>query len=118
MIIEPVKVILYFYIVGFFVVGIMNVFMIDEIIKYQFLTHRDKWERDGKPRGLFFNPENSSYISFNIVSVKLYFTKPSWIIEDERAIKLYIRFKFWTKLGKYFALSLIPSVIIFVELLR
>ena len=76
---------------------------VDDLIKYQFDHFHDVWISDGKPRGMFFNPKNSSYASFCTVSFRLSWVgKPSWVGKDSNAENLYRKLEFWDKTSKYF----------------
>jgi len=86
----------------------------DRLIEYQYLHHNDAWLIDGKPRGMFFNPSGSSYISFCIVGFKLGWKSevPGWVITDNEALKLYENVKLWNKLTKYFLIAFFPLLVI------
>jgi len=84
----------------------------DRVIEYQFNNFHKFWVGDGCPRGVFFNPKNSSIVSFWIASFKVLWTeKPKWICGDNIAILLYRKLRFWDKAVKYYVIAFFPLLI-------
>ena len=86
----------------------------DRLIEYQHNYHKDAWEYDGKPRGMFFNPIGGSYISFNLVCWRLFRRTevPRWAVGDSTALKLYKNVELWNKMNKYFYIAFFPLLIV------
>jgi len=86
----------------------------DRLIEYQYLHHNDAWLIDGKPRGMFFNPEGSSYISYCLVGFKLGWKLdvPAWVTDDNEARMLFENVRFWNKITKYFLIGFFPTLVI------
>lgn len=87
-------------------------FAFDNLIEYQYQNYREEWVKLGRPRGMFFNPKDASYLSLYIASFQLPHTKPDWIEEGSRAEELYGNYKIWGKVVKWYAIAFLPLVIV------
>jgi hypothetical protein len=83
----------------------------DGFIKYQYENYQDEWLDDGKPRGMFFNPKESSYLYFWIQTFTLYRGIPMWAEDDAVAIKKYGKIQFWAKITKIYLILFFPALI-------
>jgi len=84
----------------------------DDLIEYQYENYKDEWLASRKPRGMFFNPRGSSYLSFCIESMFTYRNKPDWLKGDRNAENLYKKITFWKTIVKWYVIAFIPLVII------
>ena len=81
-------------ILGIFI-GLMGVllfafFNFDNLVKIEYRKYRDEWTIDGKPRGFFWRPRESTWFSSSIAMQKLsfrwLFKTPQWMSNDPEAI--------------------------------
>jgi hypothetical protein len=81
-------------ILGIFI-GLMGVllfafFNFDNLVKIEYRKYRDEWTIDGKPRGFFWRPPESTWFSSSIAMKKLsfrwLFRTPQWMTNDPDAI--------------------------------
>ncbi|MAF43500.1 MAG: hypothetical protein CMI54_04925 [Parcubacteria group bacterium] len=88
----------------------------DRLIQYQNQNYHQSWTLDGKPRGMFYNPENSSYSAMCSLSFKLPNTKPEWVQGDNNAEQLYANYKFLGKIIKWYAIAFLPLVFLSISI--
>ena len=72
----------------------------DRLIAAQYESHRDAWERDGKPRGTFWLPADEDIrfqIKARLVVFGWLFETPSWVEGDNNARRLLSRYR-WVSL--------------------
>ena len=100
-------------IVIFLIIGLIYTIRFDRLLEYQYKNCHESWLRSGSPRGMFFKPPGSSVLSYWLVSFKaMRDAKPDWIDEDEHALALYEKMKFWNRVIKTYAVCFLPLVII------
>lgn len=87
--------------IGFFILLILTVFLnwlfYDLLIRIEWLRFPLDWAKDGYPIGMFhILPDSLSLggmVSRNRLLSKWIFNKPSWIMKDEKAERLYVFFR-------------------------
>jgi hypothetical protein len=81
-------------ILGIFI-GLMAVLLFafvnfDNLVKIEYRKYKDEWTIDGKPRGFFWRPPESTWFSSPIAMQKLsfrwLFKTPKWMNNDPEAI--------------------------------
>ena len=69
----------------------------DRLIRHQYHTHRDTWERDGRPRGYLFSPPETTWFHSGLATGRCsggwLFWTPSWIRSDSVARALLSRMR-------------------------
>ncbi len=88
----------------------------DNFIEYQNIHRHKYWLKDGKPRGMFYNPKGGSFISMYVISFTLPKNCPDWAKNDQVAADLYSKYKFWGKLTKWYAIAFLPLAIVATSL--
>ncbi len=70
------------------------------LVKWEYANHRQEWEADGRPGGIFWMPPVSGFwatlrsgFARNVVSLKWLFITPPWARADARAKKLLRRLR-------------------------
>ncbi len=65
-------------------------FNFDVLVKIEHRKYRDEWNFDGKPRGFFWRPVESTWFSSSIaaqkLSLRLLFKTPNWVHNDIEAM--------------------------------
>ena len=78
------------YIIIFFIV--LEFYLNDKLIKYQYLKYNDEWISDGKPTGFFWRPKEiplfSGHFARNLRLSDWFFFTPEWIKNDRYALFL------------------------------
>lgn len=100
----------------YLLVGLRCTLLVDSLIRWLHKKDNDIWESLGKPRGLFFNPSQSSYISYICLSFQLSFHKPCWLADSLFADTLYAKFNFWQKIGLFLSVFILPVMAISLTL--
>jgi len=96
----------------FIFIWVFSSLSFDRVIEYQYENYREQWIMDGKPRGMFFHPKGSSYFSFWLTCFTLHKDLPDWVKNDNNAIAIYKKLKFWNKATKYYLITLFPTLIL------
>jgi hypothetical protein len=73
----------------------------DRILEAQYSDHRDAWEHDGKPRGLFWTPPEegliergfSSRVKSGLAQGRWCWKIPDWAIDDTNAQSLIRKYR-------------------------
>jgi hypothetical protein len=81
-----------------FVVASIGTFgAFDRLIEHEYESHRDAWERDGRPIGFLFHPPEAKFfrgsIAFQRCALIWPFSTPRWTRDDTRAISLLTRLR-------------------------
>ncbi len=86
------------------------VFLFDDFVEYQYINYRNEWIDDGKPRGYYFSPKGSSYLSMMIIGFKMPFKKgePDWVLGDLVAKKKHRRLITVNKVWLWYCLLIFP----------
>jgi hypothetical protein len=69
----------------------------DRLIRHEYHTHRDAWERDGRPKGVLFTPPEATWFRSGLASGQCsgswLFWTPPWIRSDPHARALLSRLR-------------------------
>lgn len=104
--------------IGALLIGVwFRVFVLfDRVIKYHHDHYYEDWLSEGRPRGLFFVPQNAKriYSGFPFYSYvsKLRREPPLWAKEDNAAKSLILRYFFWEKVWIASIIVAIPAIVL------
>ena len=94
---------------------------LDKLVRLEYSDHRPMWEKDGKPRGVFWRASETRKLfgidirsewAFNRLSFVWLFSTPEWMHSDPRAIRLVNRLRILTFIWN--ASILLPIIVILV----
>jgi hypothetical protein len=61
----------------------------DRLVKIEYRKYREEWMKDGKPRGFFWGPPESTWFASSLamqsLSLKWLFKTPEWVTNDFEA---------------------------------
>ena len=83
---------------------------VDRFIKYLYDYQTKTWEAIGKPRGMFFHPKGSSYVSYARLSYYWEHELPVLIPEDQIVKSHYARIMIWKKWVTRYLILFLPLV--------
>jgi hypothetical protein len=89
---------------------------VDNLIKYQYENYFEQWKRNGRPRGMFYIPKNSTYLGYYTLVFCPEKEIPVWVSEDSTAMCLFKKVLFWKKIVIIYFIMFLPLVIISVEM--
>ena len=73
----------------FFLVVMYCLYCFDQVLKTEYLNHREQWLADGSPLGMFWAPKGASLFSGSIsrlkLSVRWLVRNPQWAAGDMKA---------------------------------
>jgi hypothetical protein len=78
---------------GLMAVLLMAFANFDRLVKIEYKKYKEKWVKDGKPRGFFWRPSEIPWFAFAIasslamqsLSIKWLFKTPEWVTNDLEA---------------------------------
>ena len=66
-------------------------YFFDQLVRYQYRHHRDRWEVDGRPRGVFWKAPEALRSEEDFLSYGWFWQTPDWIVHNRDCLrKLYI----------------------------
>lgn len=72
-------------------------FAFDRVVRLEYASYRSAWEPDGRPRGFFWRPSEStlfgSYFARQRFSLTWLFSTPTWAQHDQSASRLLKRLR-------------------------
>ena len=91
-------------------------FALDRLIRREYQCHRNFWEKDGRPIGMFFRPPESTYIrsaiSFQLCAIFWLFRTPVWVETDSLAKSLLRRLRLYTVIWNVGCISLVSLFLV------
>jgi hypothetical protein len=88
---------LYVFGATFLVASIATFDALDRLIEHEYESHRDAWERDGRPSGVLFHPPEAKFfrssLAFQRCALIWPFSAPLWTRDDTRAASLLTRLR-------------------------
>jgi hypothetical protein len=66
-------------------------YFFDQLVRYQYMHHRARWEADGRPRGVFWSAPEAVRSEEDFLCYSWFWQTPDWIANDRDCLrKLYI----------------------------
>jgi hypothetical protein len=96
------QIILFALVAYFLAILISTLIAFDKLIRLEYNDYRPMWEKDGRPRGAFWNaPENRRRFGINLRSEWAYgrlnfiwlFVTPEWMVGNPQALRLVRRLR-------------------------
>lgn len=102
--------------------ALMAFFAFDKLVRIEYESHRNDWERDGRPHGIFWVPEEartlggwlvswSSSIASRRCAFVWLFSTPKWALRDKSAKR---NFFWWRLLVGIWGATFVAVIILFV----
>jgi hypothetical protein len=99
----------------FFALFVFHSLAFDRFVKYLHESMVEEWELIGRPRGMFYNPQNGSYIGMVLLSWRVFRSRQiDFQVDDDAVQKLYKKLQFWDLAIKYYGVIFLVSVFIWV----
>ena len=92
----------------------------DKLVQFQYINYHSSWEKDGKPRGLLWNPPDELPLPLGWgtrgVSLIWLLSPPNWQYNDLRAKSLMIRYRILTLLYFLSFLGMLTGIAVLMML--
>ena len=87
---------------------------VDRLLKYQYENYYEAWLEDGRPDGFFFKPKEGSIFNTIFITPDPSEKKGEWIDGDKKALYLYKKYMFWSKVAKISAACFFINLFVWV----
>jgi hypothetical protein len=66
-------------------------YFFDQLVRHQYVHHRDRWEADGRPRGVFWTVPEALRSEEDFLCYSWFWQTPDWIAQSSDCLRnLYI----------------------------